>query len=163
MRSYLEKYISLCIYALKKPCCCASKPHVRRASKPEGINFETKIIIMFWWFFSPADQNDRYHTPLLYKIWGSQNEVLNMEERGEQSQADNSQWRLQQKEWRQYRATPALAAQNLCLNQISQSSVNKNAIAFIECPCLTLNVKCLLLVCLWDINCFVFTKNLEQQ
>ena len=54
-----------------------------------------------------------------------------MEKRGEPAQADNSQWRHQQKEWRQYRATPALAAENLCLNQISQSSVNKNAIAFI--------------------------------
>ena len=47
MRSCLEKYISLCIYALKKFCCCASKPQVRRASKPEGINFETKIIMVF--------------------------------------------------------------------------------------------------------------------
>ena len=159
MRSCLEKYISFCIYALNKPCFCASKPHVRRASKPEGINFKTKIIIMFWWFFCPADQNELYHTPSLYEIWGSQNKVLNMEERGEPSQADNSK----QKKWRQYRSTPAPTAETLCLNQISQSSVNKNAIAFIECPCLTLNVKCLLFVRLWEINCFVFTKNLEQQ
>ena len=110
-------------------------------------------------FFSPADQNELYHTPSLYEIWGSQNKVLNMEERGEPSQADNSK----QKKWRQYRSTPAPTAETLCLNQISQSSVNKNAIAFIECPCLTLNVKCLLFVRLWGINCFVFTKNLEQQ
>ena len=57
------------MYALKKPCCLASKPKVRRASIPKEINFETEII-MFWWFLGPADQNELYHTPLLYEIQG---------------------------------------------------------------------------------------------
>ena len=51
--SSLEKYISLCIYALKKPCCCASKPQVRRASKLEGINFQTQIMLCFGGFLAP--------------------------------------------------------------------------------------------------------------
>ena len=46
---------------------CASKPQVRRASKPLGTNFETKIF-KFRWFLGPSDQNELYHTPLLSKI-----------------------------------------------------------------------------------------------
>ena len=34
---------------LETPCCCASKPQVRRASKPLGTNFETKVF-KFRWF-----------------------------------------------------------------------------------------------------------------
>ena len=53
-----------------------------------------------------------------------------MEKRGEPAQADNSQWqwRHQQKEWRQYPATPT---ETLCLNKRSQILVDKKAIAFI--------------------------------
>ena len=54
-----------------------------------------------------------------------------MEKRGEPAQADNSHWRHQQKEWRQYPATPTPTAETLCLNKISQILVDKNAIAFI--------------------------------
>ena len=86
-------------------------------------------------FFSPADQNELYHNPLPYEIWESQNKALNMEKRGEPAQADNSQWRHQQKDWRQYPATPTPTAETLCLNKISQISVDKNAFAFIVCPC----------------------------
>ena len=50
------------------PWCCASKPQVRRASKPLGTNFETKIF-KFRWFLGPSDQNELYHTPLISKIW----------------------------------------------------------------------------------------------
>ena len=52
---------------LETPWCCASKPQVRRASKPLGTNFETKIF-KFWWFLGPSDQNELYHTLLLSKI-----------------------------------------------------------------------------------------------
>ena len=41
---------------------------MRRASKPLGANFETKIF-KFQWFLGPSDQNELYHTPLLSKIW----------------------------------------------------------------------------------------------
>ena len=90
---------------------------------------------MCWWFFSPADQNELYHNPLLYEIWGSQNKVVNMEKRGEPAQANNSQWRHQQQEWRQYRATPTPTTETLCLNKISQISVDKKASAFIVWLC----------------------------
>ena len=53
---------------LETPCCCASKPQVRRALKPLGANFETKIF-KFCWFLDPSDQNELYHTPLLSKMW----------------------------------------------------------------------------------------------
>ena len=53
---------------LETPWRCASKPQVRRASKPLGTNFETKIF-KFRWFLGPSDQNELYHTPLLSKIW----------------------------------------------------------------------------------------------
>ena len=56
-----------------------------------------------------------------------------MEERGEPAQADNSHWRHQQKEWRQYPATPT---ETLFLNKRSQILVDKNAIAFIVRLCL---------------------------
>ena len=52
---------------LETPWRCASKPQVRRASKPLGTNFETKIF-KFRWFLGPSDQNELYHTPLLSKI-----------------------------------------------------------------------------------------------
>ena len=122
MRSCLEKYISLCIYALKK------------IQNQRGYNFETKIIMVV--FFRPADQNERYHNPLLYEIWGSQNKVLHMEKRGEPAQANNSQWRHQQKDWRQYPASPTPTAETLSLNKISHISVDKNAITFIVWLCL---------------------------
>ena len=32
-------------------------------------NFETNIF-KFRWFLGPSDQNELYHTPLFYKIWG---------------------------------------------------------------------------------------------
>ena len=38
------------------------------ASKPLGTKFETKIF-KFRWFLGPSDQNELYHTPLLFKIW----------------------------------------------------------------------------------------------
>ena len=53
---------------LETPWRCASKPQVRRTSKPLGTNFETKIV-KFRWFLGPSDQNELYHTPLLSKIW----------------------------------------------------------------------------------------------
>ena len=52
---------------LETPWCCASKPQVRRASKPLGTKFEAKIF-KFRWFLGPSDQNEPYHTPLLSKI-----------------------------------------------------------------------------------------------
>ena len=52
---------------LETPWCCAPKPQVRRASKPLGTKFETKIF-KFQWFLGPSDQNELYHTPLLSKI-----------------------------------------------------------------------------------------------
>ena len=52
---------------LETPWRRASKPQVRRASKPLGTNFETKIF-KFRWFLGPSDQNELYHTPLLSKI-----------------------------------------------------------------------------------------------
>ena len=39
---------------LETPWRCASKPQVRRASKPLGTNFETKIF-KFRWFLGPSD------------------------------------------------------------------------------------------------------------
>ena len=64
--------IALCLETpappLQTPSRCASKPQVRRASKPLGTKFETKIF-KFWWFLGPSDQNELYHTPLLSKIW----------------------------------------------------------------------------------------------
>ena len=39
---------------LKTPWRCASKPQVRRASKPLGTNFENKIF-KFWWFLGPSN------------------------------------------------------------------------------------------------------------
>ena len=78
MRSCLEKYISLCIYALKKPCCCASKPQVRRASKPEGINFQTQIMLCFGGFLAPLTKTSftkphyftKYEDPRMkYSTW----------------------------------------------------------------------------------------------
>ena len=39
---------------LETPWRCASKPQVRRASKPLGTNFETKIF-KFQWFLAPSD------------------------------------------------------------------------------------------------------------
>ena len=53
---------------LETPWRRASKPQVRRASKPLGTKFETKIF-KFRWFLGPSDQNELYHTPLLSKIW----------------------------------------------------------------------------------------------
>ena len=52
---------------LETPWRRASKPQVRRASKPLGTKFETKIF-KFRWFLGPSDQNELYHTPLLSKI-----------------------------------------------------------------------------------------------
>ena len=52
---------------LETPWRRASKPQVRRASKPLGTNFETKIF-KFRWFLGPSDQNELYHIPLLSKI-----------------------------------------------------------------------------------------------
>ena len=64
--------IALCLETpappLETPWRCASKPQVRRASKPLGTKFETKIF-KFRWFLGPSDQNELYHTPLLSKIW----------------------------------------------------------------------------------------------
>jgi len=64
--------IALCLETpappLQTPSRCASKPQVRRASKPLGTKFETKIF-KFRWFLGPSDQNELYHTPLLSKIW----------------------------------------------------------------------------------------------
>ena len=50
---------------LQTPLRCASKPQVRRASKPLGTKFQTKIF-KFRWFLGPSDL---YHTPSLSKIW----------------------------------------------------------------------------------------------
>ena len=114
-------------------------PQNPRSAAPQnqsGYIVRPKLVLCFGVFFSPADQNERYHNPLLYEIWGSQNKVLHMEKRGEPAQADNSQWWHQQKEWRQYRATPTPTAETLCLNKISQILVDKNAIAFIVRLCL---------------------------
>ena len=49
---------------LETPWCCALKPQVRRASKPLGTNFETKIF-KFRWFLGPSDQTS-YTTPHYY-------------------------------------------------------------------------------------------------
>ena len=52
--------IALCLETpappLETPWCCALKPQVRRASKPLGTNFETKMF-KFRCFLGPSDQN----------------------------------------------------------------------------------------------------------
>ena len=52
----------------RNPWFHASKPHLRRASKPLGTKSETKIF-KFRWFLGPSEQNELYHTPILSKIW----------------------------------------------------------------------------------------------
>merc|ERR1712122_230057 len=52
---------------LETPWRRPSKPQVRRASKPLGTKFGTKIF-KFRWFLGPSDHNELYHTPLLSKI-----------------------------------------------------------------------------------------------
>ena len=45
----------------------ASRSHVRDALRSQGTNFETKIF-NFRCFFGPSDQNELYHTLLLFKV-----------------------------------------------------------------------------------------------